>query len=243
MKTKKLLFYLLAGILGGCIPVISLHPLFTEEALVFEEKLLGTWVDDPNNPKTTWEFKRAVDSPDKDWEWPWEPPREIQEKTYLLIFSNDKGQKGSFFVSLSTCFERLFLNGCPSQFPCAQPDPNQDLDLNWLLFIPSHSFIIIDSIEPELKMRWVTNDAIKRLLKEDPNAVKYELVEDRVILTASTRKLQAFVLKYADDSKVFSAEVVLNRKEPKEPTEPNDIDVNDIDANQTEPNSIVSNES
>ncbi|MHC4572585.1 MAG: hypothetical protein ACYS76_00390 [Planctomycetota bacterium] len=27
MKTKKLLFYLLAGILGGCVPVMSLHPL------------------------------------------------------------------------------------------------------------------------------------------------------------------------------------------------------------------------
>ena len=58
MKVKKLLFYLLAGLFGGCLPVMSLHPLFTEETIVFEEKLLGIWVDDPNDPETTWEFKQ-----------------------------------------------------------------------------------------------------------------------------------------------------------------------------------------
>ena len=41
MKTKKFLFYLLAVFLGGC--VLSLHPLYTEKDLIFEEKLLGTW--------------------------------------------------------------------------------------------------------------------------------------------------------------------------------------------------------
>jgi hypothetical protein len=232
MKTRKLLFYLLAAILGGCIPVISLHPLFTEEALVFEEKLLGTWVDDPNCPETTWEFKHAVDSSEEDWDL----PSEIREKAYILIFTNDKGKKGSFFAGLSTSFKRFFLNVFPNQFPCAQQDPNQDWELNSFFFIGGHSFVIIDSIEPELKMRWITNDAMKELLEENPNAVKHELVEDRVILTASTRELQAFVLKYADDSKVFSAEVALSRRKPKEHPEPNDID-----PNQTEPSSIDPN--
>jgi len=49
MKTKKLLFYSLAALLGGCVPVMSLHPLYTEKDVLFEEKLLGRWVDGPNN--------------------------------------------------------------------------------------------------------------------------------------------------------------------------------------------------
>lgn len=49
MKGKKLLFYSLAAILGGCVPVMSLHPLYTEKDVLFEEKLLGSWVDGPNN--------------------------------------------------------------------------------------------------------------------------------------------------------------------------------------------------
>jgi len=106
--------------------------------------------------------------------------------------------------------------------------------LNTVLLIPGHSFIIIDSIEPRLKMRWITDDAMEELLKEDPNVVKHEFVEDRVILTASTKELQAFVVKYADDSRVFSAEIVLSRRKNKcqqetgerDPSEPNDIDPN-----------------
>ncbi len=31
MRIKKLLFYLLAALLGGCVPVMSLHSLYTEE--------------------------------------------------------------------------------------------------------------------------------------------------------------------------------------------------------------------
>jgi hypothetical protein len=31
MNTKKLLFYLLAALLSGCVPVMSLHSLYTED--------------------------------------------------------------------------------------------------------------------------------------------------------------------------------------------------------------------
>ena len=56
MKTKKLLFYLLAAIMGGCIP--SLHPLYTEKDLIFEEKLLGIW----GKSDEYWKFQEATDS-------------------------------------------------------------------------------------------------------------------------------------------------------------------------------------
>ena len=45
------------------------------------------------------------------------------------------------------------------------------------------------------------------------------------ILTASTEELQAFVLKYADDRRVFSEEIKLTRKKAEEP--------NSIDPNHT----------
>lgn len=57
-----------------------------------------------------------------------------------------------------------------------------------------------------------------KLLREDPNAVKHTSVEDRLLLTASTKQLSEFALKYADDNRVFADELVLNRK----PQDPND---------------------
>ena len=79
-------------------------------------------------------------------------------------------------------------------------------------------------------MQLTDDEGMGQLLKEDPNAVKYELADDKLILTASTKELQAFVLKYADDSRVFSDAIVYSRKKPKDPNdrqakqEPNELD-------------------
>ncbi len=200
MKIKKFLFYLLAALLGGCVPVMSLHSLYTEEDVVFEKKLLGTWVDDPDSPKTTWEFSRAG----------------AKEKAYKLVYSDDEGKKGSFVVHLVKLGNRLFLDVLPSQFPSEQQDwEKMKWAYNFFFFVSAHTFIKIDSIEPKLKMRRTINDEMKELFKEEPNAVKHELVEDEIILTASTKELQAFVLKYAYDIRVFPAKIVLTRKKDK----------------------------
>jgi hypothetical protein len=221
MNAKKLLFYLLAVFLGGCLPVMSLHPLFNEKDVVFDKKLLGTWVDDPNSPETTWEFKRA----------------DANENAYRLIFS-DKDGKGLFVANLVKLKDKLFLDvhlgdsHGESQFVVGEvKDPNVMKDsnkidfwpYNFLLLIPAHTFIKINSIEPQLKMLLTDNEEIARFLKADPNAIKHEFLdkdEDNPVLTASTKELQAFVLKYADDSRVFTEAIVLGRKKTAEPNAP-----------------------
>jgi hypothetical protein len=209
MKIKKILFYLLAVLLGGCLPVMSLHPLVAEKDIVFEEKLLGTWLDDPNSPKSTWQFKRVEDRTQKDGEF--DPPKKPEIAYKLILLNNEDNTKGSFFAHLIKLEDRLFLDVYPSRLPCAQPDPNEDWLLNAFFLMPGHSFAIIDSIEPQLKLRWTNQEEMKKLLKEEPNVVKHELVEDSIVLTASTEQLQKFVMKYADDERVFPEQTVLTR--------------------------------
>jgi len=230
MKTKKLLFYSLAAILGGCVPVMSLHPLYTEEDVLFEEKLLGTWVDDPNNPTTTWEFKQPDES----------------VKAYQLIYLDKEDKKGLFDVYLVKLESEFFLDLYPSQLPCGQiDDPEKVVWLyNVFFLLPVHTFIRVDSVDPRLKMILTDDDDMKKLLDEDPNAVRHEVVEGydgKIMLTASTKELQAFVLKYADDGRVFSNEIILSRKKPKDPNDndPNAVDPNYIDPNNTDPNEVI----
>ncbi|MHC4727124.1 MAG: hypothetical protein ACYS17_07805 [Planctomycetota bacterium] len=196
-RTKKALFYLLAALLGGCVPVMSLHPLYTEKDVVFEERLLGGWVDDPNSPETTWQFNRI----------------EEPENAYSLIFSDEEGKKGSFVAHLVRLDNRLFFDIYPSEPPSEIEDPDKsELPFNSFFFIPTHTFMKIDFNGPQLKM-WLTNDEeMKKLLKEEPNAVKHTFIEDRLILTATTKELQNFVLKYADDKRVFKSDIVLISK-------------------------------
>jgi len=216
MKTKKFLFYLLAVLLGGCIPVMSLHPLYTEKDVVFEEKLLGTWVDDSNG---TWEFKYPDES----------------KKAYGLVFCDEEDKKGSFVAHLVKLENQLFLDVYPTQSPCGKLEDLNEAKwfYNAFFFVPVHTFIKIDSIEPQLKMQLTDDERMEKLLEEDPNAVKHTSIEDRLILTASTKELQAFVLKYADDNRVFTDETILSHKKTK--------DHNCIEPNETEPTSIAPN--
>ena len=203
MKAKKLLFYMLTVVLGGCIPVISLHQLYTEKDIVVDKKLYGTWTDDPNNPKITWEFKN-IDEP---------------KNAYKLIFTDEEGKKGSFVTHLVKLQDRLFLDIFPSELPWEPEDPNKlDWPYNFLFMIPAHTFVKIDSIEPQLKLRLLLESNLQELLKENPDAVEHASIEDRTVLTGSTKELQAFILKYADNEKVFPEQVTLSRKEPKTET-------------------------
>jgi len=215
MNIRKILFYVLAGILGGCVPVVSLHPLYTQNDIVFDEKLTGDWVD--VNEKTTWQFTR----PDK------------EEKFYMLTYCDDENKKGLFAVQLmkltrldeteSKREEKFFLDAFPFQVPYDSNDPNKakQLAYNAFFIIPVHIFAIVDSFEPQLRLRLTDDEQMKDMLEEKPKAIKSESVDGRIILTASTEELQKFVLKYADSSELFLKEVILSRKKISDSNEAN----------------------
>ncbi len=191
---------MLAILLGGCVPVISLHPLYTEKDVVLDKKLYGTWVNDSNDSKTTWEFK-SIDEP---------------KNAYKLIFTDEEGMKGSFVAHLVKLQDKLFLDIFPSELPWNPEDPNKmDWPYNSLFLIPAHTFVKIDSIEPQLKLRLTLESKMEELLKENPSALEHTTVGDKLVLTGSTKELQAFVLKYADDERVFTDQVTLSRKQSK----------------------------
>lgn len=198
MNARKLLFYVLAGLLGGCVPVMSLNPLYTKENVVFDEKLPGTWVDDPNGPEMTWRFER-LDQPDN---------------SYKLIFTGEDGLKGSFIARIAKLKDSLFMDIYPDKIPWDLEDPNEsEWPYNSLFLIPAHTFVKVDSLGPSLNLRLILEGQLKKLIEENPDAIAHVVVEDRPVLTASTKELQAFVLKYADGDKLFTDTIVLQRRQ------------------------------
>ena len=250
MRIRKLLFNLLAVILGGCVPVLSLHPLYDEKDVVFQKNLLGVWVDDcgvdDSNEQMTWQFRRPDES----------------KKAYELTYSDNEGNKGIFTVHLLKLEGRLFLDVYPNHLPAGQlEEPNEaPWPYNKFFFIPVHTFIKIDLFEPAsalknrvgknepidtdtlkilsgqydyiLNMQLTDDDAFRELLKEDPNSVEYETVDHKVVLTASTKELQAFVSKYADDTSLFATEIELARKKSNGPQQASEQDPNDLPVGQ-----------
>ncbi len=185
MRAKKAAFYLLAVMLGGCV-LSSLHPLYTDEELIFEEKLIGKWSDENN----LWEF------------------REGEPNTYQMrIFD---GKEGRFVAHLVKLEDMLFLDIFPDE-PCLE----QDSDFYKWHILPTHTFMKVDQIEPKLQLRMMNYEKVSEILQEDPNLLKHEVVEDRIVLTASTEQLQEFIVEYAGEGGVFADEAIeLTRRKP-----------------------------
>jgi len=190
MKVQKLLFYLLAVLLGGC--VLSLHPLYTEDDLIFEEKLLGNWRK--YGSTETWQFERANG-----------------DKHYKVIYTDDNGKKGSFDAGLGEINDVMYLNIFP------QEPKLKENDYYKFHILRAHSFIRIERIEPNLVMRAMNPDTLKKMLENDPNLIKHEVVEDRLVLTASTKELQKFMKAHANDEDFFAEATECERMQPEDP--------------------------
>jgi hypothetical protein len=207
---KKFVPYCLAVLLAGCVPIVSLHPLFTKDSIVFEEKLLGTWIEDSNKPQVTWEFARFEESAAE------RLPAELREeiaKCYRLNVADNEGRKGSFAACLVKLQDKLFLDVLPDRFPSGEQDPEKmKLVYNAFFFMPVHSFVRIGPIGDQLKIRLTDDEGFKKLLEAEPKAVKYDTIDDRPVLTASTAELQVFMTKYADDERLFPSDLTLTRK-------------------------------
>lgn len=170
MKTKKTVFYLLVLLLAGCLP--SLHQLYTDETLVFEEGLVGKWRTDERG---TWQF------------------RQDGEKEYELKIYETEEELGRFKAHLVKIKGMMFLDLYPdSEFV-------KDLDdfYKWHL-LAVHTFMKVDSIEPSLRLRIIDYDEVTDILEDDPDAIKHEVVDERIVLTATTEQLQEFVVEHVD---------------------------------------------
>jgi len=185
MAMKKVAFYLLTVTLGGCV-LCSLHPLYTDGELIFEEKLIGKWSDEAN----IWEFRAG------------------EPNTYQMrVFD---GKEGRFVAHLVKLESMLFLDIFPDE-----PRLEQDNDFYKFHILPTHTFMKVDRIEPKLQLRAMDYDKVSKMLKEDPNLLKHEVVDDRIVLTASTEQLQEFIVKYAGEGGVFADEAAeLTRRQP-----------------------------
>jgi hypothetical protein len=202
MKIKKLLPFTLAFIITGCVPVWSLHPLYDDQHLTFNEMLLGTFIEDNNDANVIWEFTRTP-----------------EPNTYQLLLSSVSKDdpniaKGLFDVHLIKLDSQIFMDIFPKEAPWENDDALKHMKwaFNTLFMIPVHTFAKIEILDSQLKISLTDDDNFKKLLKEDPNAVKYELVDNKPVLTASPQQLQSFVLKYADDERLFSDKKTLTRK-------------------------------
>jgi len=157
---------------SGCLR--SLHPLYTDKTLHFDQNLVGTWLD---KDSSVWTFVQT------------------SAKAYELIYT-EKGSPGRFDARLVKLGKYTFLDLFPKELVMQN-------GFYKFHMIPVHSIIRVWIDEKNLRMSMLDQEWFKNQIEKKKIKLAHERRENEFILTASTADLQKFVLKYADDPKAF----------------------------------------
>ncbi|MBI4428135.1 MAG: hypothetical protein HY562_03365 [Ignavibacteriales bacterium] len=158
--------------ISGCLR--SLHPLYTEKTLIFEQGLLGSWVDQDSS---VWTFAQSG------------------QKSYDLIYT-EKGSPGRFEARLVKLGKFTFLDIFPKE-------PVIDNGFYKFHLVPVHTISRVWIEEEKVRMAMLSHDWFKDQASKKKVRLAHERRENEIILTASTEELQKFVVKYADEPKAF----------------------------------------
>jgi len=178
--------------MAGCIP--SVHPLYTEQDLIFDPALVGEWAD--KEGKETWTFTKNG------------------EKDYKLIYVDREGKAGMFVVHLLKVEDRRFLDFYPDD-----PELKQN-DFYKAHLLPVHTFMRIQQGEVTLQMTMLKPDWIKKFLRDNPDAVRHEKMDDTILLTAQPKELQAFLIKQEKTADAWDECSPLTRRAKKAGEQP-----------------------
>jgi hypothetical protein len=187
MSTRCVIYTALAIFLAGCVP--SLHELYTEDTVVFDPKLVGCWQAEG----AQWCFTRHED-----------------KNAYDLIILESKKQKHSYLLAHLVALDgQRYLDLYPKE----------EVDLNagdWYKFhlLPVHTFMKIEPPDPNLALSIMKPDIVQEILKKDPALIRHEIVDDRVVLTASPRELQTFLKNPNIEGRIFEEPIELAPYKP-----------------------------
>lgn len=177
---KKLIAPLVAAlVLTGCV-VESIYPWYTARDVTFDPALVGRWV----------EADAAADSLDG---WTFE---KAGANGYWLT-TVDGRNTNRYEMHLFRLGQRRFLDVCSTNRVAGQ--------------VPTHYLLTVSSVDPALQMATLKYDWLTKLLEKNPGALRHLIVPDgsgetndaQLVLTASTKELQTFLLQHAGDTNAF----------------------------------------
>lgn len=170
------------ALLSGCVTQ-SIHPLYDERTMVFEESLLGSWGDD----EAVWSF--SADG----------------AGGYDLLHTDDEAtiEASAHLVRLD---DHLFLDVIIDELPEGSGE------LHEALLLPLHTVFRVGEIGDRLitsSLRW---NWLEERLRDNPGEIAHTFVDDRALLTDDTEALQRFFRDHAADLGAWELAVVMERR-------------------------------
>ena len=170
----------LGWLLTGCVPT-GVHPFYRVADVVHDPALLGVWKDKPDG-KERWSFAPG------------------EGKSYTLEIQSDD-QRAVFAAHLFKLGDQRFLDLYPAK---AALEEKLEKNPYAVALIPGHLFFWLRATEPSLRMSCMSLDWLRQHLKQDASAVDHVMIDDRVVFTASTEAMQAFIKRHLNDAAAWN---------------------------------------
>lgn len=210
MKTKKKIFITAVALLtliSSCA-VISFYPLYTDDVLIKDDRIIGKWstieehgIHSSEVDTLIWE----ITFNNKKWVKKHNTPydrgshQEVNQFAYSLFihYKSMPEKKVEFQLHLVELDEKTYIDFYPEEW---------SVDNTILAFhlMGVHTFAKVDINDKYINIDWFDSDWFEQKLKENKIRIKHEKNSADILLTAQPKDLQKFVIKYSDDENAFN---------------------------------------
>lgn len=194
MKIRNVILGTCFILLSSCV-VKSLNPFYTKETISFDKSFIGEWKD---SKKGTWHvvsFKSEITK---------ENPLGEMRKDDFKIYEEYKNSyyiqriyKDKEVLFIATPFKinnQTFLDFFPLEY---QDDADNLLKSH---SIYTHSLVKYDiQKNGDIEVKWLDENKVEELFKQKKIKIKHEtigMLNEKYLLTASSKELQRFIEKY-----------------------------------------------
>jgi len=189
---------LIGAWMAGC-GTPSLHPIYTKDTLVEDERIAGSWRDE--NGKTTYTVALTKNS------------------VYRLHVGSPPSGKDDKGVDSDLELRLVQVGGSRFIDVCAGAADRSRLDeKHGTLFVPTHLFARVKIEGDTATVWWLKQDWARRMMDDHASGFSATPLDEKengpILITSETDKLRAFLRNHAEDEDAWESITLRRVKEP-----------------------------
>ncbi len=199
-------FALLLIFLSSCLT--TLHPIFTEKDLAYDPKLIGTWNTENEGKKgkviiNNLATENSVELPGN--------ISAIKQQGYFIIDQDENGKVSDQYIAfLARIGKHLYFD----YYPAEKKEDRKLDEFFGIHFVRMHTSYRVEILKNgSFELSQLDGSYVKSLIDEKKIRISHETdADDNTVITASTKELQQYLLKYGDEPSAYRSEKTIFKK-------------------------------
>ena len=198
-------FTFLLIFLSSCLN--TLHPIFTEKDLAYDPNLIGTWNTEKSGTKervviSNLATENSVELPGN--------ISTIKQKGYLITYHDEHGDTKQYIAFLARIGKHLYFD----YYPAAKKEDRKLDEFFGVHFVRMHTSFRVEIFKDgSFELSQLDGSYVKSLIDEKKIRISHETdADDNTVITASTKELQQYLLKYGDEPSAYENDKTIFKK-------------------------------